>query len=388
MQENLDFIETIAKRINGERSSGALTEQLFEAFSQELSGKRWRVGEFLPHPGEVAEIAGVSKASVSRSYDKLAKKGFIRRTKRKGSEVIATTPISTAQTRIGILLCNPTSKILFRSEAYAQKLALACLECAKKRGFDSKVVTLFGDQLAQPFLEASALFENEPSGIMSVGPSPSVRNTNGEAVPIMYIHRSANDLRPCVMGDARWAINLLTERAIKAGHQNIGFVGDREWAGESEIRWQFHSEFLRKAGIEPNETCYRESLQLSPLNLNEWKHWIRRHEKSVTCFISGTRIRAAEMLAAASVFLEKRMPEDFSLLSYGQCNFISESGESQVESVDHDVTSLIGVGMDILHGQIGGAYEDIVSSMVAPRWYPGTTFGPPSGKEKKNNQQR
>lgn len=384
-KEKLGFIQDIAKKLEGDSASGALAEQIYEAFRRELVAKRWKEGEFLPLPAEVAEITGVSKASVSRSYDKLAKQGYIRRTKRKGSEVVTSSPIPVKKLLIGIVLCDPGNKTLFRSEAYAQKLAFVCMECAKMRGFESETITLSAEQMAKPNLAALALFGRSPSGIIAVGPAPRLNGPGGVAVPVIYIHRSANNLRPCVMGDARLAINQLTARAIEAGHRNIVFMGASEWAWDSEIRWQFHSETMRRAGLEPNEAAYRESLQLSPADLSDWRQWIRK-QKVVSCFISGVRARTAEMLAAASVALGKHMPSDFSLLSYGQASFISEAGEAQVESMDHEVRSLLAVGMDMLCAQIRGDYEDVVSLMVSPRWYAGATFGPPARKNVKASQ--
>jgi len=86
------------------------------------------------------------------------------------------------------------------------------------------------------------------------------------------------------------------------------------------------------------------------------------------------------------VALGKSMPANFSLLSYGQASFISESGEKQVDSMDHDVGSLLAVGMDMLCSQIRGDYDDVVSLMVSPRWYTGATFGPPGRKNAKATQ--
>ncbi len=375
-QKKSDLVEMIAQHVNSDLLSGSLAERLYDAFYQGLSTSRWKNGDLLPLPEDVAKIAKVSKASVSRVYQRLAKEGYILRTKRKGSEVIATIPISKSTTRIAIILCNPTNKALFRSEVYAQKLAFSCLECAKKRGFESEFVILSAEQMAKPFLESTELFGNRPAGIMSVGPAPVVKDPNGKPIPVMYIHRSANDLRPCTMGDAHSAIHRLTDRAVSAGHRNIVFMGDRDWQGESEIRWQYHRECMRKAGLEANEACFRESIKLSPFDLSEWKQWLQR-QTTATCFISGSRVRVAEMLAAAAVTIGKRIPEDFSLLSYGQCTFISELGESHVVSVDHDVDFLISAGMDILHAQIRGDYEQAISLMVAPQWYDGTTFGLP-----------
>lgn len=381
-QDNLSLIKDIADRLAAESSSGALADRLYEALRRELTAKRWKEGEFLPLPADVAQITGMSKASVSRAYDKLAKQGFIRRTKRKGSEVVSRSPVPVNKLMIGIVLCDPANKTLFRSEAYAQKLAFVCMECAKTRGFESETILLSSDQMAKPSLEAVTLFGKSPAGIISVGPAPRLTTLGGKALPVIYLHRSANNLRPCIMGDARLAINQITTRAIEAGHRNIVFMGDQEWVWESQIRWQFHSEVMRNAGLEPNETAYRESLELSPGDLGEWRQWIRK-QKATTCFISGVRARTAEMLAAASVTLGKRMPADFSLLSYGQTTFISESGETQVESMDHEVRSLLAVGMDMLCAQIRGDYEDVVSLMVSPRWYPGATFGPPGKKNAK-----
>lgn len=384
-KEKLSFIQDIAEQLGGDSASGALAEQIYEAFRRELVAKRWKEGDFLPLPAEVAKITGVSKASVSRSYDKLAKQGYIRRTKRKGSEVLSNSPIAAKKILIGIVLCDPGNKTLFRTEAYAQKLAFVCMECAKMRGFESETITLSAEQLGKPSMEAVSLFGKSPGGIISVGPAPRLNNLSGKALPVIYLHRSANNLRPCVMGDARLAINHLTNRAIEAGHRNIVFMGDQEWTWDSEIRWQFHSEAMLKAGLESNEAAYRESLTLSPADLGNWRKWIRS-QKTATCFISGVRARTAEMFAAASVALGKRMPVDFSLLSYGQASFISESGETQVESMDHDVNSLLSVGMDMLCAQIRGDYEDVVSLMVSPRWYPGATFGPPGRKNTKASQ--
>lgn len=378
-QETLKFIAGIAERLRGESAMGALSESLYEAFRRELAAKRWKEGEFLPLPAEVAKVTGMSKASVSRAYDKLAKQGYIRRIKRKGSEVLTNTPLPTKKVMIGIILCDPGNKTLFRSEAYAQKLAFGCLECARLRGFESEIITLSAEQMAKPNLPALTLFGRSPSGIMSVGPAPRLNGPGGTAIPVIYLHRSANNLRPCVMGDARLAIHQLTARAIEAGHRSIVFMGDPDWVWDSEIRWQFYSEAMQIAGLEPNEIAYRESLQLSPVDLSDWRQWIRK-QKVATCFISGVRARTAEMLAAASVALGKHMPADFSLLSYGQASFISEAGEAQVESMDHEVRSLLAVGMDMLCAQIRGDYEDIVSLMVSPRWYAGTTFGPPVRK--------
>lgn len=248
------------------------------------------------------------------------------------------------------------------------------------RGFESETITLSSEQMAKPTLEAVTLFGKSPSGIISVGPAPRLNNLSGKTLPVIYLHRSANNLRPCVMGDTRLAINQLTARAIDAGHRNIVFMGDPEWVWDSESRWQFHSEAMRKAGLEPSEAGYHDSMKLSPTDLNDWRQWIRK-QKATTCFISGVRARVAEMLAAASVALGKHMPSDFSLLSYGQTSFISETGEAQVESMDHDVRSLLAVGMDMLCAQIRGDYEDVVSMMVSPRWYEGSTFGPPPNEK-------
>jgi DNA-binding LacI/PurR family transcriptional regulator len=373
-KENLRFIGEIAERMEREPAEGALTEWLYEAFRREITAKRWKTGDFLPAPSDVARGTGVSTASVSRSYGKLAKQGYIRRIKHKGSEVLTHSPPLTTPLVIGIVLCDPRNKSLFRSEAYAQKLAFACLECAKRRGFESEISVLSAEQLTQPYLLAASLFGKFPNGIVAVGPAPRLNNLNGNAIPMIYLHRSANHLRPCVMGDARMAINQMTARAIESGHRKIVFMGDREWRWDSEIRWQFHSEAMNKAGLEPNESGYRHSLRLSPGDLSDWKHLIHER-KEATCFISGVRAQTAEMLAAASVALGKRMPADFSLLSYGQATFISEAGETRVESMDHDVGSLLVAGMDMLCSQIRGDYEDVVSLVVSPRWYDGTTFG-------------
>lgn len=374
-KKNLSFVKGVLKQVGQESLDGTLTERIFAAFRREIVAKRWNSGDFLPLPGDVAIVADVSTASVSRAYDKLAKLGYIRRIKRKGSEVLTSNPVSPKQLVIGIVLCDPGNEKLFRSKEYAQRLAFACLECAKLRGFMSDLVTLSADRLAEPSLAALPLFGKTPHGIISVGPAPRLKTISGNLIPVIYLHRSANNLRPCVMGDARLAIHQLTARAVEAGHRNIVFMGDREWGWDSEIRWQFHSESMRKANLEPDESGYRESLQLSHDDLSAWRQWIRNRKKA-TCFISGVRARTAEMLAAASVALGKTMPIDFSLLSYGQTSFISESGETQVESVDHDIGSLLAVGMDMLCSQIRGDYEDVISLMVSPRWYAGSTFGP------------
>lgn len=361
---------------SGDDSPEPIVERIHNAVRQEILNNRWKTGELLPHPTDIASVTGASRASVSRAYERLAGEGFIKRIKRKGSVVISTTPaITKERLRIGVALCNPSNPSLFHSESFAQNLAWTCLEYLKDIGHKSDVMVISDTQVLQKDgIPSAEVFSTQPDGVLAVGPVPKIFGDDGRAIPVMYLHRSADDLRPCVMGDAQEAIRLLTLAAIEHGHRKILLVGNPERRDSSFIRWHYHRVWMERNQLAASESGFQDSLNFDHRDPRAWNEFLLSHP-DVTCFISAERVRSAQSLAAAAVLLGKRMPEDFSLLSYGRCFFTSETGKAWVTSVDHNLRSLIKIAVDILLRQIRGESSDVFSPLIVPYFIQGDTLG-------------
>ena len=356
-----------------------IVQRLYEAFKSEVVAQRWSPGDMVPDAKHVADRLGVSRASVSRAYSQLAKEGFLRRTRRKGSEFLTPYPDTQEESLcIGVVLCSPLDANLYRSEFYANELAAACINQLKLSGHTTELAIIGADAMQQGTgVASSTLFTLKPQGILALGPAPHVADEQNEDLPVIYLHRSAQNLNPRVMADTREGVRMLTNAAIGQGHRSIVLLGDPSNPTESAIRWLYHAECMAANGLPGLEEAFRESMRFNHQHLGAWKDFLESHPEA-TCYISAHRVSAAQSVASAALLAGKSIPLDISLLSFGRCSVPGARDDIEVASVDIDLRKLIKLAIDALASRIRGLETEPVSFTMSPRFFAGASLAAPS----------
>jgi len=202
---------------------------------------------------EIAEKAGVSKATVSRVLNGLAVKPETERRVRSMMSEMRYEPhrmarglASRATGLVGVLAPE-------WDHPYAGAVLAGIEREARRRG---KLITLGTFGSWEPFVESLRPFAHPPlvEGLLVLVPSPSMKSALGalvsEGFPVVALsERSLEDRVPCVVLDNRDGMKQAAQYLLSKGHRDVGFITGLPERSDSKDRLEGFRDAFREAGF-------------------------------------------------------------------------------------------------------------------------------------------
>lgn len=269
---------------------------------------------------EIAKLAGVSRATVSRYLND----GYVSEEKRAiiAKVIEETGYIPSAQARI---LRTKKSKLIgviipkLDSQAISREI-LGINETLSKEGYQIILADTFNDEHKE--LEYLKVFQNnQVDGIILIATVFTKRHKKilkELKVPVVIIGQYLKGYS-CIYNDDYNAAKDITKVLIRNNRKKPGYIGvnlDDESAGKG--RYQGYIDGLRECGIEANE----KTMKIAKFSMDDG--YIKAKElilenpdiDSLFCATDNIAIGAMQYLKECS----KRIPEDISIVGFGHTN--------------------------------------------------------------------
>lgn len=326
-------------------------QKIADAIMEKIASGALKKGDKLPTEMEYCKQYGVSRITVQKAMKHLSDRHIIHRISGKGTYV----GDSYGEKRlIGLVLCS-------FSAAYGMDIIRAVEKAADRLGYSVILKNSYFDAEKEKEI-VSLLVRLGVSGII-VQPVPGdlynpelIKLTLG-GFPIVTLDREINGFSiPFIGSDNYTSARVATRFIIEHGHRKICmFVGHSHTVSSLKQRIEGFGAECALHGVSEDETSIFDeiySTQKGQLTLNDVradvervKEYLVRHPEITCAFASEYAISRIVRMACSE--LGKRIPEDFSILTFDNHNDIfrrnqttymrqqqDKIGESSVEAID------------------------------------------------------
>ncbi|NKF51407.1 LacI family transcriptional regulator [Shewanella sp. WXL01] len=269
---------------------------------------------------DVAQLAGVSKMTVSRVLNNDAKVSDKTREKvQKAAASLNYLPNISARRLassksyfIGLLYENP-------SEGYVSQFLLSALKSCRQRGYHLVVDECQGSEQEKLQITRDLVEQTRVDGVILL--PPFCNNLQVLAlldelkVPYVRVSPDANlEVSPFVCMDDYQAAFDMTNHLIDQGHQQIGFIVGHQNLGASRLRYQGFLDAMRSAQlavppsfIEQGQFSFKSGLQAA-------ENMLKQDLRPTAIFASNDDMAAAVVSVANSLSLP--VPEKLSVVGF------------------------------------------------------------------------
>jgi len=318
---------------------------------EELKGGVYAPGDALPSENQLIAKLGVARNTVRQAIDELATRGVVRRVQGKGNFFVGRRSddkqlavFSLILPEISHSLYPPLAKGFDNQAGLRQRQILLC-----NTDFD---VNKQGNLVLQ-------MIEKNVAGVALVpalsAPTPAfhVRQLQLHNIPVVLCHRPVAEVSaPLVTWDAAKVARLAGRTLAGLGHRRIAYFARTRY-NLTEMHERSLRQTLEESGLElpGNYVCYGES----PVDLDaQLEIHTETLEPLVKCSKPVTAIfcnddNEAEVVYFSLGKLGVRIPEDVSLMGFGDSRFRSGAFFSRLSSVVIDEYKLGSRAAELLH---------------------------------------
>ncbi|WP_394494803.1 LacI family DNA-binding transcriptional regulator [Shewanella sp. ENK2] len=270
---------------------------------------------------DVAELAGVSKMTVSRVLNNDEKVSDKTRTKvQKAASQLNYRPNISARRLassksyfIGLLYENPSEG------GYVSQFMLSALKSCRKRGYHLVVDECDGTQDEKLKITRDLVEETRVDGVILLPPFCNNIEILNElkSLNVPYIRVSPDielGLSPFVCMDDYQAAYEMTNLLIAKGHRDIGFIIGHPELGASRLRYQGFLDAMRSKKLPVPPEYIEQGMYSYKSGLTAAKLLLDRANKPTAIFASNDDMAAAVVSVANSLGLN--VPTDLSVVGY------------------------------------------------------------------------
>jgi len=222
-------------------------------------------------------------------------------------------------------------------------------------------------------------FSPRTRGIISLFPFPH-RNHGivaPDRIPLVFQGSYIPDSLPVVTVDTFYGMYRLTRRMIELGHRQIALIAPTPAYNTPPFleRTRGFETALRESSLDYDRELFERARQMTFENLGEVVDLLREypHITAWACLIP----YPAQRLGMAAEALGWRVPEDLSIISYGETALSPSSEQRRVTSYGPDTEQVVRHCFDVLEEQqqLGRYTHNMV--LVRPKFYDGDSLAAP-----------
>jgi LacI family transcriptional regulator len=322
----------------GKRAKRApIFEKILKKLQGEISSGVYPFGEFLPPERELADLLKINRQTLRKALHRLAEQGMLKLEPKRGHKVAyeKLRPIVMGKNKIAVIYYRPTS-LLQMDTYYGRIFSEIVLQVEQQRDWLTQLLS------ARRSIESlhDIIKKENIKGFITLGVMKAelIKKLNKFEIPLVSLDFDTESLGidSVVIDDfegARQAINLL----IQLGHTQIAYMGharrgvqiEPEEEFSSTLRYKGYLAALKKAGISESyssltSTGIEGGIQAFAL--------LKEKYPELTAALTFEDYMAVGVIRAAkSVAL--KIPEDFSVIGFGDNPHIQEISEKPISTI-------------------------------------------------------
>lgn len=330
----------------------SLRDQLFDLFLEEIRKARWKVGDELPDPRDIAEQCGVDSGVVRDVYDRLKLEGAVEMRREGAAYVVALAPYRNVQEGDFALLIGETQ----REDSLIQWYEHVILGFGRRRRRYVEVRVLPEGEDPVRVLRDGGLFRDPGLGVISLLPFRVSAATGAGApgVPLVFLVPPYENCAPRVSADVREAMYELTGRMVRAGCRRILFSEDAIEMDprQSEMQYDGHAAAMRAFGLPVDEGFRAHSRAVENGSLQSVVGHLQAIQEAVGTDDVRTGVLTDSLSRAMAIVREAprygvRIPEEFGVASMGSA-VVEEADQAVVEGVRPDYEYMVECCLHVL----------------------------------------
>lgn len=372
-----------------------LYRRIYNYLLEGISSGRYEAGARLPSENELCETFKVSRITSKRALELLADQGFILRRTGKGSYVIGS---GNSESRTSGLLQTIGFIIPDFSDSFGTKLISSIEETCTALGYQL-VLRQTREHAEEEEKAISSL--SGAAGILLVPIHGELYNSGILKLiynkrPVVFVDRKMRGLAaPTITSNNLAAAEAGVMHLLSLGHRNIAFFsGPVSHTSTVEDRYHGFIQGFAKFGASHNPAhfCQNTSslwtLPVSEAKINEDVEIAARHLKAYPSISAAFAVEhsLALIVKAAAESLGRRVPEDFSILTFDAPPCIT--GLPPITHMRQDEYAMGKEAVKALHRIISGSEASLVDTLVPAELVQGASTASRNPRKKAEQEKR